>query len=64
MHFIPASIYMGLYSLVDIPPLAVFSVRFCIAFRSFGFSCHFFSSSFLLQIQYFSAFVACSICIF
>ena len=53
-------IYIGLYSLIVIPPLAVFSVRFCIAFCSFSFSCHFFSSSFLLQVQYFSAFVTCS----
>ena len=39
--FIPVSIYIGLYYLVVIPPLAVFPVCFYFAFRSFGFSCHF-----------------------
>ena len=64
MSFILVSIYIGLYSLVVIPPLPVFSVHFFIAFRSFGFSCHFFNSLFLLQVQYFSAFITCCICIF
>ena len=36
-----------------IPPLAVFSVHFCIVSHFLGFSCHFFSSLFLLQAHYF-----------
>ena len=65
MHFIiPVSIYIGLYSLVFIQQIAAFSVCFCIAFRSFGFSCRFFSSSFLLQVHYFSRFVTCFISTF
>ena len=47
-----------------IPPLAVFSVHFCIVSHFLGFSCHFFSSLFLLQAHYFLAFATCFICIF
>ena len=39
MNCIPVSTYVGLHSLVVIPPLAVFSVHFCSAYRSFSFSC-------------------------
>ena len=53
-----------LYFLVVIPPLVVFSVHFWINFRFFGFSCHFFRSLFVLQVDYFSAFATCSIYIF
>ena len=33
--------YVRLYSLVVIPRLPVVSIRLCIVFHSFGFSCHF-----------------------
>ena len=54
MCFIPVSIYIGLYYLVVIPPLAVFPVCFYFAFRSFGFSCHFLEQ--FLPINKFSIF--------
>ena len=49
--------YMGLYSLVAIPPLSLMPVRFCITFCCFVFLCYFYSSSFLLQVHYFLPFL-------
>ena len=58
-------IYIQGYILLQLSHrLQCFQFIFYIAFRSFGFLCHFFISLFLLQVQYFSVFVTCSICIF
>ena len=49
--------YMGLYSLVAIPPLSLMPVRFCITFCCFVFLCHFYSSSFCCKFIIFYHFL-------